>query len=62
MKLFRHSIARVVAAFSFVGILTLSIYTVRSNVSSAPDYPTALISQSSPKVIVEIPAGGTIAL
>jgi UPF0755 protein len=59
MKLFRHSIARVVAAFSFVGILTLSIYTVRSNVSSAPDYPTALISQSSPKVIVEIPAGAT---
>ena len=59
MKLVGNPLARVIAAFAFAGILTLSIHMVRSNVSVAPDYPTAVVSQSSLKVIVEIPAGAT---
>ena len=59
MKLVGNPLARVIAAFAFAGILTLSIHMVRSNVSVAPDYPIAVVSQSSLKVIVEIPAGAT---
>jgi UPF0755 protein len=59
MKLLGNPLARVMAAFAFAGILTLSIHMVRSNVSVAPDYPIAVVSQSSLKVIVEIPAGAT---
>lgn len=59
MKLVGNPLARVIGAFAFAGILTLSIHMVRSNVSVAPDYPIAVVSQSSLKVIVEIPAGAT---
>jgi UPF0755 protein len=59
MKLVGNPLARVIAAFAFAGILTMSIHMVRSNVSVAPDYPIAVVSQSSLKVIVEIPAGAT---
>jgi UPF0755 protein len=59
MKLVSHPFARIVAAFAFVGLLTMSIHTVRSSVSAAPDYATALISEMSPKVTIEIPAGAT---
>lgn len=59
MKLVSNPLVRVVAAFAFVGILTFSIHTVRSNVSVAPDYATAVINETSTKVIIEIPAGAT---
>ena len=59
MKIFNNPLIRVVAAFLFVAVLSLSIHTVRSNVSSAPDFPTASIGANSPVVIVEIPAGAS---
>jgi len=59
MKIFNNPLIRVVAAFLFVGVLSLSIHTVRSSVSSAPDFPTASIDTMSPVVVIEIPAGAT---
>lgn len=59
MKIFTNPLIRVVAAFLFVAVLSLSIHTVRSNVSSAPDFPTASIGVNSPVVVVEIPAGAS---
>jgi UPF0755 protein len=59
MKIFNNPLIRVVAAFLFVGVLSLSIHTVRSSVSSAPDFPTAIIDTKSPVVVIEIPAGAT---
>jgi len=59
MKIFNNPLIRVVAAFLFVGVLSLSIHTVRSSVSSAPDFPTASIDTKSPVVVIEIPAGAT---
>ena len=55
MKIFNNPLIRVVAAFLFVAVLSLSIHTVRSSVSSAPDFPTASIGANSPVVVVEIP-------
>ncbi|MEY3649533.1 MAG: hypothetical protein RL370_236 [Actinomycetota bacterium] len=48
-----------VSALLFVALLSLSIHTVRSDVSSAPDFPTANIDANSPVVVVEIPAGAS---
>jgi UPF0755 protein len=59
MKIFNNSLIRVITAFLFVGILSLSIHTVRSDVSAAPDFPTASIDTESPVVVIEIPAGAT---
>jgi len=59
MKIFNNPLIRVVAAFLFVAVLSLSIHTVRSSVSSAPDFPTASIGANSPVIIVEIPAGAS---
>ena len=59
MKIFNNPLIRVVAAFLFVAVLSLSIHTVRSSVSSAPDFPTASIGANSPVVVVEIPAGAS---
>ena len=59
MKIFNSPLIRVVAAFLFVAVLSLSIHTVRSSVSSAPDFPTASIGANSPVVVVEIPAGAS---
>lgn len=59
MKIFNNPLIRVVAAFLFVALLSLSIHTVRSNVSSAPDFPTANLGANSPAVVVEIPAGAS---
>ena len=59
MKIFNNPLIRVITAFSFVGILSLSIHTVRSNVSAAPDFPTASIDTKSSVVVIEIPAGAT---
>ena len=39
--------------------LTLGIFTVRSQNSSAPDYPFAQLMESSPEVVIEIPKGAT---
>jgi len=59
MKIFNNPLIRVVAAFLFVAVLSLSIHTVRSSVSSAPDFPTASIGANSPVIVVEIPAGAS---
>ena len=59
MKIFNNPLIRVVTAFLFVAVLSLSIHTVRSSVSSAPDFPTASIGANSPVVVVEIPAGAS---
>ena len=59
MKIFNNPLIRVVTAFLFVAVLSLSIHTVRSSVSSAPDFPTASIGAYSPVVVVEIPAGAS---
>ena len=59
MKIFNNPLIHVVAAFLFVAVLSLSIHTVRSSVSSAPDFPTASIGANSPVVVVEIPAGAS---
>lgn len=59
MKIFNNPLIRVVAAFLFVALLSLSIHTVRSNVSSAPDFPTANLGANSRVVVVEIPAGAS---
>ena len=52
MKIFNNPLIRVVTAFLFVAVLSLSIHTVRSSVSSAPDFPTASIGANSPVVVV----------
>lgn len=59
MKIFSNTFIRVVSALLFVALLSLSIHTVRSDVSSAPDFPTANIDANSPVVVVEIPAGAS---
>ena len=59
MKIFNNPLIRVVTAFLFVAVLSLSIHTVRSSVSSAPDFPTASIGANSPVIVVEIPAGAS---
>lgn len=59
MKIFNNLFIRVVAAFLFVALLSLSIHTVRSSVSSAPDFPTVNLGANSPVVVVEIPAGAS---
>ena len=59
MKIFSNPLIRVVSAFLFVALLSLSIHTVRSNISSAPDFPTAEIDANSPVVLIEIPAGAS---
>ncbi len=50
---------RLALALFFIAILTFSIHTVRSNVSAAPDFKVAKISESSPSVTIEIPKGAT---
>ena len=59
MKIFNNPLIRVVSAFLFVALLSLSIHSVRSNISSAPDFPAANIDANSPVVVVEIPAGAS---
>jgi UPF0755 protein len=59
MKIFNNPLIRVVTAFLFVAVLSLSIHAVRSSVSSAPDFPTASIGANSPVIVVEIPAGAS---
>jgi UPF0755 protein len=46
-------------ALIFILALTYSLHTVRSRVSSAPDFPTRVIGVNDPEVVVEIAAGAT---
>lgn len=39
--------------------LTFGLYSLRSNVSSAPDYPTHVAAANEAEVVIEIPAGAT---
>jgi len=39
--------------------LTFGLYSLRSNVSSAPDYPARAVAVSDSEVVIEIPAGTT---
>ncbi|CAB4704855.1 unannotated protein [freshwater metagenome] len=48
-----------VLAMVFIVALTFSIHTVRSNVSSTPDYSFRVISAGQSQVDVEIPSGAT---
>lgn len=59
MRFFQSNLIRTCAALAFVGVLTFSIHTFRSHVSQAPDYATTTIDNSSPRVVIEIPAGAT---
>lgn len=54
MRLRLISLCLVVAALVAFGLLAL-----RSNISSAPDYPTRLISTSDAEITIEIPTGST---
>jgi UPF0755 protein len=42
-----------------IAVLAFLIYSVRSHVSPAPDFPTASINAQSPTVVIEIPLGAT---
>ena len=50
---------RIAAALALVCALTLAIYTVGNNVSSAPDFPTRQILATDPEITVEIPSGAS---
>ncbi|MDO8645217.1 MAG: hypothetical protein Q7R42_01345, partial [Candidatus Planktophila sp.] len=49
----------VVLAAVFILGLTYSLHLVRSNTSTAPDYPTRAIGVSEPEVVVDIASGAT---
>ncbi|MDP1850850.1 MAG: endolytic transglycosylase MltG [Candidatus Planktophila sp.] len=49
----------VVLAAVFILGLTYSLHLVRSNTSTAPDYPTRAIGVSEPEVVVDISSGAT---
>ena len=40
-------------------VLTYSLYTLRSQSSTAPDFPIRIITTADPEVVVEIPKGAT---
>ena len=54
-----EGIRRVLFSVVLIFSLTLGIFTIRSQDSSAPDYPFAQIIESSPDVVIEIPKGAT---
>ena len=54
-----QGLRRVFLSIVLIFALTLGIFTVRSQNSSAPDYPFAQIMESSPEVVIEIPNGAT---
>lgn len=51
--------ARVGGALTFVVLLTLGLYFVRSNVATAPDFPTRVIASNDPEIIIDIASGTT---
>ena len=52
-------LARVCAALIFVVLLSLSLYMVRSNVATAPDFPTRVITSNDPEIVIDIANGMT---
>jgi UPF0755 protein len=50
---------RVLLALILIGTLTLGLFAIRSQNTSAPDYSYAQIVESSPEVIIEIPNGAS---
>lgn len=55
----KDEVLRVLLSLVLISALTFGIFTVRSQNSSAPDYPVAQILQNSPEVIIEIPNGAS---
>jgi UPF0755 protein len=51
--------ARVGGGLVFVVLLTLSLYMVRSNVATAPDFPTRVITSNDPEILIDIASGTT---
>ena len=51
--------ARVCAALIFVVLLSLSLYMVRSNVATAPDFPTRVITSNDPEILIDVASGMT---
>jgi UPF0755 protein len=52
-------IRRVLLALLLIAALTLGLFSIRSQSSSAPDYSYAQIVEGSPEVIIEIPNGAS---
>lgn len=52
-------IARVGGALAFVVLLSLSLHMVRSNVATAPDFPTRVITGNDPEIFIDIASGTT---
>lgn len=50
---------RVLLAMLLIAALTLGLFSIRSQNSSAPDYPYAQILEASPEVVVQIPNGAS---
>jgi UPF0755 protein len=50
---------RVLLALLLIAALTLGLFSIRSQNSSAPDYPYAQILEASPEVVVQIPNGAS---
>lgn len=51
--------ARVGGAIAFVVLLSLCLYMVRSNVATAPDFPTRVITSNDPEILIDIASGTT---
>lgn len=51
--------ARVGGALAFVVLLSLSLHMVRSNVATAPDFPTRVITSNDPEILIDIASGTT---
>ena len=51
--------ARVGGALVFVVLLSLSLHMVRSNVATAPDFPTRVITSNDPEILIDIASGMT---
>lgn len=50
---------RLLAALVAIAVLTFSIHSFRSQVSSAPDFPTLTIDSKSESKVIEIPSGAS---
>ena len=51
--------ARLAGALVFVVLLSLSLHMVRSNVATAPDFPTRVITSNDPEILIDIASGMT---
>lgn len=50
---------RLIAAGFAIFLLTFGLYSIRTQTTSAPDYPAAVIVAGAKEVVVDIPAGST---